>query len=266
MLLWLQSIASSMGKKFVVLLAKFIVLLAVATTAWVPPAPAHRPAVAVRMGRGSRGMAREEVDRSRRQSRVAQLVRSELATVIRDGAFLVKTGDRVDAEVLKSTSVLDVSVSPDLRAATATITTLGDTSAKREAFSWLVKNERSVRYALAKRLKHSKRVPAVTFRKADVSAATKLMDLIDRAADDGGAGGAGVIDGLDFDLDLDDEAEAVEEAAPDDDDDFAALLARQAARRATLGGSAEDDLALLDDDDDDLDFDLDLDDGDDEDA
>ena len=262
MLLWLQSIASSMGKKFVVLLAKFIVLLAVATTAWVPPAPAHRPAVAVRMGRGSRGMAREEVDRSRRQS----LVRSELATVIRDGAFLVKTGDRVDAEVLKSTSVLDVSVSPDLRAATATITTLGDTSAKREAFSWLVKNERSVRYALAKRLKHSKRVPAVTFRKADVSAATKLMDLIDRAADDGGDGGAGVIDGLDFDLDLDDEAEAVEEAAPDDDDDFAALLARQAARRATLGGSAEDDLALLDDDDDDLDFDLDLDDGGDEDA
>ena len=260
MLLWLQSIASSMGKKFVVLLAQ---TLAVATTAWVPPAPAHRPAVAVRMGRGSRGMAREEVDRSRRQSRVAQLVRSELATVIRDGAFLVKTGDRVDAEVLKSTSVLDVSVSPDLRAATATITTLGDTSAKREAFSWLVKNERSVRYALAKRLKHSKRVPAVTFRKADVSAATKLMDLIDRAADDGGAGGAGVIDGLDFDLDLDDEAEAVEEAAPDDDD-FAALLARQAARRATLGGSAEDDLALLDDDDDELDFDRDLDDDDDD--
>ena len=112
----------------------------------------------------------------------------------------------------------------------------------------------------------SKRVPAVTFRKADVSAATKLMDLIDRAADDGGDGGAGVIDGLDFDLDLDDEAEAVEEAASDDDDDFAALLARQAARRATLGGSAEDDLALLDDDDDDLDFDLDLDDDDDEDA
>lgn len=259
MLLWLQSMASSMGKKFVVL------LFVATTTAWVPPAPAHRPAVAVRMGRGSRGMAREEVDRSRRQSRVAQLVRSELATVIRDGAFLVKTGDRVDAEVLKSTSVLDVSVSPDLRAATATITTLGDTSAKREAFSWLVKNERSVRYALAKRLKHSKRVPAVTFRKADVSAATKLMDLIDRAADDGGDGGAGVIDGLDFDLDLDDEAEAVEEAAPDDDD-FAALLARQAARRATLGGSAEDDLALLDDDDDELDFDLDLDDDDDEDA
>ncbi|KAH8068284.1 ribosome-binding factor A [Aureococcus anophagefferens] len=50
------------------------------------------------MGRGSRAW-REEVDRSRRQSRVAQLVRSELATVIRDGAFLVKTGDRV-AEVL----------------------------------------------------------------------------------------------------------------------------------------------------------------------
>ncbi|EGB08940.1 hypothetical protein AURANDRAFT_63469 [Aureococcus anophagefferens] len=240
---------------------KFFAFALAVATAWVPPAPAHRPAVAVRMGRGSRGMAREEVDRSRRQSRVAQLVRSELATVIRDGAFLVKTGDRVDAEVLKSTSVLDVSVSPDLRAATATITTLGDTSAKREAFSWLVKNERSVRYALAKRLKHSKRVPAVTFRKADVSAATKLMDLIDRAADDGGDGGAGVIDGLDFDLDLDDEAEAVEEAAPDDDD-FAALLARQAARRATLGGSAEGDLALLDDDDDELDFDLDLDDGD----
>ena len=111
-----------------------------------------------------------------------------------------------------------------------------------------------MRYALAKRLKHSKRVPAVTFRKADVSAATKLMDLIDRAADDGGAGGAGVIDGLDFDLDFDDDDEDEEdlhalqfgdvEGEEDDDDDFAALLARQAEKRRSLGGGTdEDDLA-----------------------
>ena len=225
-----------------------------------------RAAVIVDMGRGVRGMAREEVDRSRRQSRVAQLVRTELATVIRDGAFRVKTGDRVDADVLKSTSVLDVEVSPDLRAATATITTLGDVAAKREAFSWLVKNEKSVRYALAKRLKHSKRVPAVTFRKADVSAATKLMNLIEKVADEDDDAVGGVIDGLDFDLDFDDDEEDEEdlhalqfgdvEGEEDDDDDFAALLARQAEKRRSLGGGTdEDDLALLDDgDDDDLDL------------
>ena len=163
--------------------ALFLWCACVATGLVAPRASRALPLTVTSMGRGAKGMADRRDDESRRQARIAQLVRTELAHIIRNGPVLVKTGDRVDADTMRATSVLDVDVSPDLAAATATITTRGDVAAKREAFSWLVKNEKAVRYALAKRLKHTKRVPAVRFRKADAAAATALMDLIASAAD-----------------------------------------------------------------------------------
>ena len=108
---------------------------------------------------------------------------------------------RVDPAVLRATSVVDVTVSPDLRAATATVTTRGDAAQTREAFSWLVANAKGFRYALAQRLRHSKRVPEVTFRKADVGGAVALMRLIDEANE--GVDDDVIEGGLDFGLDLD---------------------------------------------------------------
>ena len=143
----------------------------------------------------------ETGEATRRQARVAQQVRSELAVLIRDGATRVKSTARVDPAVLRATSVVDVTVSPDLRAATATVTTRGDAAQKREAFSWLVANAKGFRYALAQRLRHSKRVPEVTFRKADVGGAVALMRLIDEANE--GVDDDVIEGGLDFGLDLD---------------------------------------------------------------
>ena len=143
----------------------------------------------------------ETGEATRRQARVAQQVRSELAVLIRDGATRVKSTARVDPAVLRATSVVDVTVSPDLRAATATVTTRGDAAQKREAFSWLVANAKGFRYALAQRLRHSKRVPEVTFRKADVGGAVALMRLIDEANE--GLDDDVIEGGLDFGLDLD---------------------------------------------------------------
>ena len=143
----------------------------------------------------------ETGEATRRQARVAQQVRSELAVLIRDGATRVKSTARVDPAVLRATSVVDVTVSPDLRAATATVTTRGDAAQKREAFSWLVSNAKGFRYALAQRLRHSKRVPEVTFRKADVGGAVALMRLIDEANE--GVDDDVIEGGLDFGLDLD---------------------------------------------------------------
>ena len=143
----------------------------------------------------------ETGEATRRQARVAQQVRSELAILIRDGATRVKSTARVDPAVLRATSVVDVTVSPDLRAATATVTTRGDAAQKREAFSWLVANAKGFRYALAQRLRHSKRVPEVTFRKADVGGAVALMRLIDEANE--GLDDDVIEGGLDFGLDLD---------------------------------------------------------------
>lgn len=159
--------------------------------------------VVVMMARSS--MVGREKDESRRQARFSQLVRSELSSVIRDGSRTVKTSDKVSPQVLQSTSLVDVEISPDLRSATCVVTTRGDVAAKREAFSWLVRNSKSVRYALARRLSHTKRVPELTFRKADVSKATQLMAFIDDINKDNAA--PTVIDGLDLDLDEDDDEE-----------------------------------------------------------
>jgi ribosome-binding factor A len=107
--------------------------------------------------------------------------------------------------VLRATSVVEVTVSPDLRAATATVTTRGDAAAKREAYSWLVANATGFRYALAQRLRNSKRVPEITFRKADVGSAVALMRLIEKVAEDDED--EDIEGGLDFGLDLDEVAE-----------------------------------------------------------
>lgn len=175
----------------------------------------------VLMARGSSLVGRR--DESRRQARFAQLVRSELAAIIRDGSRAVKTSDRVSSEVLQTTSVFDVQISPDLRSATATITTRGSTAAKREAYTWLVRNAKSVRYALAQRLSHTKRAPEIHFRKADVSAATQLMALIDNVnRNDGQEQPSGMIDGLNFDLDevLADDFDDEDGNLDDDDEDI----------------------------------------------
>ncbi|KAJ1454330.1 hypothetical protein M885DRAFT_566539 [Pelagophyceae sp. CCMP2097] len=176
-----------------------------------PPKAAPRLAqqIVVCGRKGALATSGRQRDESRRQARVAQQVRTQLATIIRHSF-------QVNPEVLAATSILDVYVSPDLRSATATVTTRGDMSDKREAYAWLVRNEKPIRYALAKKFDHSKRCPAVgrgvSFRKADVSAATALMSFIDGVVERDGAiddGPRGMIDGLDFDDEDDD----------DDDDD-----------------------------------------------
>jgi len=160
----------------------------------------------------------ETGEATRRQARVAQQVRGELALLIRDGATRVKSTQRIDPAVLRATSVVDVTVSPDLRAATATVTTRGDVAAKREAFSWLVANAKGFRYELAKNLRHSKRVPEVTFRKADVGSAVEVMRLIDEAVAADDTAYDEVEGGLDFGLDLDDLDDEDDDGDLDDDD------------------------------------------------
>ncbi|KAJ8603915.1 hypothetical protein CTAYLR_009719 [Chrysophaeum taylorii] len=158
------------------------------------------------MGRGVSPMLGRHPDESRRQARFAQLVRVELASLVRDGTRKIKTNDRVSPEILQSTSVIDVQISSDLQTAIATVTTRGNVAAKREAYVWLVNNAKSIRYALARRLSHTKRIPDITFRKADVSAATQLMNLIDGVNGSEDDAPSGLIDGLDFDFeDLEDD-------------------------------------------------------------
>ena len=188
-----------------------VLVLALTEALILPPPPPQKKCDP--LSAAGRQISRVE---SRRQSRVAQQVRTELAYLIRRPA-LIKCQDRIAPEILGATSVLEVDVSPDLLSASAHVTTRGGAAEKRAAFAWLVRNERAIRYALAKRMRHSKRIPDIRFQKSDVTASTDLMTLIDKVASDTTVPSVG---GFDLDDLIDDDI--VEDDDPDDviDDDL----------------------------------------------
>ena len=77
-----------------------------------PTTPALRDAVVVQMGRGN---LRDEKE-SKRQSRVSQLMRGEIAQFIRLGSS-IKTRDPLPDTLRERISIVDVHMSPDLRSA-----------------------------------------------------------------------------------------------------------------------------------------------------
>ena len=103
---------------------------------WTPrrgPAP-------LEMGRG--GSLRPRERETRRQSRYAQVVRSELAKIIRDGYDVRPQGKKhPSAGLREKINVVDCDVSPDLANAAVIISIFTDSELeKREAFAWLVRN------------------------------------------------------------------------------------------------------------------------------
>ena len=131
----------------------------------------------------ARGSAFRDRGESKRQARVSQLVTTELAKIIRLGHG-IKTRDKIADDVRCKIAVVDVDMSPDLRTAKVFISVLGDVLEKREAYSWCVKNTRSIRMALAVELKGMKRVPELYFRDMDIGAAVDLMALIDKVSEE----------------------------------------------------------------------------------
>lgn len=182
------------------------------------------------------------IDKSKRQFRVGQLVRSEVASIIRAGHEVKYADSELDGDLRSRISVVNADVSPDLRQARITVSIIskpvgegrsgmiGDAVVeKRLAYSWLVKNTKQIRHALAKRLKHMKSVPNLTFAQADVGAAVDVMQKIDRIfdgtsnmrSDYGGLGSPedlyAQMDEDDDEFDFDDEDIEWEDM---DDDDF----------------------------------------------
>jgi len=149
--------------------------------------------------RGTPGFGSNE--KSKRQFRVGQVVRAELASIIRSGHEVKYADKELDGGLRNRISVVNADVSPDLRQARVTISIMSQPAAgfedepgpatmiadtiveKRLAYSWLVKNTKQIRHALAQRLKHMKSVPSLTFAQADVGAAVDVMQKIDNIFD-----------------------------------------------------------------------------------
>ena len=125
-------------------------------------------------------------EHSKRQERVGHVVRTELADIIHRG-YPIKSDSPLDDDLLKRISIVNADVSPDLRNARITVSVTGKGNAdvsvdKRRAFAWLVKHTKSIRYAMAQRLKHMKSVPELSFAQVDVGAAVDVMSLIEKVA------------------------------------------------------------------------------------
>ena len=186
---------------------------------------------------------RSRHERSKRQERVGNLVRTELSGIIHRGNIISSDGyDSLDAALRQRISIVRADVSPDLRQARISVSigaapnrkqTSGEegivvpskTAAidKRRAYAWLVRNTKAIRHTLAQRISHIKTCPNLTFVQVDVSAAVDVMYLIDkvsagykRESVDGARSSrpSGVVGGVDF------AEEFNEDEWDEEDDDF----------------------------------------------
>lgn len=191
------------------------------------------------------GVYTRDYDKSKRQERVAHLVRSEIADIVQLGfpikAINTDNAPSIDEELRRRISIVTADVSPDLRQARITVSIFGDNTDiidKRRAYSWLVYCTKSIRHALAQRLSHLKVLPNLTFVQADVGSAVDVMQLIDKVTkegykreslvlgeyfsgdDDHEEGGTMMVpSGLQMGMDFDDDGED-DDGWMDEDDDF----------------------------------------------
>jgi ribosome-binding factor A len=142
-------------------------------------------------------------ERSKRQFRVGELVRTELANILHTGNIKGRDATYLEPDVRQRISVVSVDVSPDLRQARVVVSIRNanpkqrtpeedeqtmyyeeDAAVdKRRAFSWLVENTKSLRHTLAQRMSHMKTSsPNLTFHQVDVAAATDVMYLIEKVS------------------------------------------------------------------------------------
>ena len=84
--------------------------------------------------------------------------------------------------LLRSVTISEVEVTPDLMFAKAFVSVMGNSVEKRQIFVWLCENIGQIRYSLARRMRSMRRVPEITFKLSDTKNVMDLMDLIDEVA------------------------------------------------------------------------------------
>jgi ribosome-binding factor A len=124
---------------------------------------------------------------------------------------MIKYDDEpIEDELRRRINVINADVSPDLRQARVTVSIMAgrdDIVAKRRAFAWLVRCTKSIRHALAQKMKHMKASPDITFVQVDVGAAVDVMQLIEKVS----RGYKRDDQSFEFEYDDDDEDEWVDE-------------------------------------------------------
>jgi ribosome-binding factor A len=124
-------------------------------------------------------------DLPRRPSRVAEQIRRDLAEIfLHELVTFKKVGKELVPPTFrtKDISVLEVSVTSDLRTAQVEISVLSAEPSPRSCVEWLMRNRWEIRHALAQRMRHQKFVPELRFRESRVPQVMRTLQLIDRLA------------------------------------------------------------------------------------
>ncbi|KAL3765352.1 hypothetical protein ACHAWU_002270 [Discostella pseudostelligera] len=146
------------------------------------------------------GRYNDNNQRTKRQERVGQVVRSELANILHRGHIQYLNNNAaaddgegsgpLEDELRRRISIVNADVSPDLRRARVTVSIIGrkdrkqsEIIDKRRAYAWLIRNTKSIRHALSSKMAHMKGgSPELTFVQVDVGAAVDVMNLIDKVS------------------------------------------------------------------------------------
>jgi ribosome-binding factor A len=136
-------------------------------------------------------VVKSDVSPDLRQARVYVSIRSSSpSSLMKRGSIESFTDPRVDdsqgTTVTVPTNSNDFS-STGSNVPPSTLSTPTTSSAvdKRQAYSWLVRNTKSLRHTLAQKMSHMKICPTITFVQVDVAAAVDVMYLIDQAVSAG---------------------------------------------------------------------------------
>lgn len=148
-----------------------------------------------------------------RQARLSRSIRDELSEIICEGD--IRATSYPDEDLLKSTCITEVEISADLTYAKVFISVIGNSVERRQVFVWLCENVGQVRYELAKRLRHMKRVPEIFFKLSDNKENSDLINLIDQVSS--AVVSSDKLNDQDADNDEDDSDDDSDE---DEDDDY----------------------------------------------
>ena len=163
----------------------FLLLFPLAAGFHRPTLPCHAPLRSQGLSRCSPTMARgnqvRDREESKRQSRVSQVIRSELAGIIRRPGG-VKSSKTISETLRQKISIVDVQMSPDLRSAKVFVSVFGTRVEGREAYAWLVKHAKPMKHALSQSISHMKSVPDLHFKQTDIASAVDVMLTLDKLA------------------------------------------------------------------------------------
>jgi ribosome-binding factor A len=79
-------------------------------------------------------------------------------------------------------SVLEVSISPDLKTARVDVSVLGGETTIKSCITWLTRHRWEIRRFLAQKMRNQKRVPELHFRESRVPQVMRTLQLIEKLA------------------------------------------------------------------------------------